>query len=286
MDFWERLKLQITLRHTTQKRIAGGIEVSYGTFRKWLDNKTYPDVRKGVLTAKLLETTAEELVEGEQGKEYVRRLLAKEGGLWEPPENIREIVSVIQNLSETDLKVVKKMLAGLRYEYEASSPVAFETTETEPEYASPVVSIKDYLPKTEKLENVRFVDWDIVMLPFYGKTAAGIPIDMTITPGYAVPYPRQKLKGKEEEHYVVQVQGTSMTEAGIQDGDYAIIRHTEKAQDGKIMLVRHESESTLKRIRIKKDKVYLHWEDGSKKKKLVDSSEYEIQGEYIGALRG
>jgi SOS-response transcriptional repressor LexA len=267
--------------------MANGIEVSYGTFRKWLDNKTYPDVREGVLIAKLLETTAEELVEGEQGKEYVRQLLAKEGSLWEPPENIREIVNIIQNLNETDQKVVKKMLAGLQYEYESPSPVAFETTEAEPEYASPVVSIKDYLPKTEKLENVRFVDWDIVMLPFYGKTAAGIPIDMTTAPGYAVPYPRQKLKGKgkEKEHYVVQVQGTSMTEAGIQDGDYAIIRHTEQPQDGKIMLVRYEAESTLKRIRIKKDKVYLHWEDGSKKKKLVDSSEYEIQGEYIAALR-
>jgi SOS-response transcriptional repressor LexA len=265
--------------------MAKGIEVSYGTFRKWLDHKTYPDVRQGVLIAKLLETTAEELVEGEQGKEYVQRLLAENGAIWELPESIRETVSIIQNLNETELKVVKNMVAGLQYEYEASSPAAFETTEIEPEYASPVVNIKDYLPKTEKLENVRFVDWDIVMLPFYGKTAAGIPIDMTSIPGYAVPYPRQKLKAKEEEHYVVQVQGTSMTEAGIQDGDYAIIRHTEQPQDGKIMLVRYEAESTLKRIRIKKDKVYLHWEDGSKKKKLVDSSEYEIQGEYIAALR-
>ncbi|GHV40562.1 hypothetical protein AGMMS49546_14700 [Spirochaetia bacterium] len=64
MDFWERLKTEIKERNTTQEWIAGKIEVPFGTFRKWLTRKTYPDLKQGVEIAGLLETSAEYLVTG------------------------------------------------------------------------------------------------------------------------------------------------------------------------------------------------------------------------------
>jgi SOS-response transcriptional repressor LexA len=104
-----------------------------------------------------------------------------------------------------------------------------------------------------------------------------------------MPFPRQLLKGKEEDYFIVEIEGTSMTGAGIKNGDYVIIKKAEEPRNGKIMLVRYDNSSTLKRIKIKETKkdgqqIFLHWEDGSGDFKLADSSEYEIQGEFYRNL--
>jgi transcriptional regulator with XRE-family HTH domain len=64
MDFWMRLKNEIKAKNTTQEWIASKIGVPFGTFRKWMTRKTYPDIKEGVGIAKLLETSAEYLVTG------------------------------------------------------------------------------------------------------------------------------------------------------------------------------------------------------------------------------
>ena len=64
MDFWSRLKSEIKAQNTTQEWISGKIGVPFGTFRKWMTRKTYPNLKEGVEIAKLLETTAEYLVTG------------------------------------------------------------------------------------------------------------------------------------------------------------------------------------------------------------------------------
>ncbi|GHV87279.1 hypothetical protein AGMMS50255_5750 [Spirochaetia bacterium] len=64
MDFWTRLKDQIREKNTTQEWIALKIGVPFGTFRKWLTRKTYPDIKQGLEIAALLETSAEYLVTG------------------------------------------------------------------------------------------------------------------------------------------------------------------------------------------------------------------------------
>jgi len=90
MDFWSRLKSEIKAKNTTQEWIAGKIGVSFGTFRKWMTRKTYPDVREGVEIAKLLETSAEYLVTGIT------------------PENLNDteqkLIRVYRKLSPTDQK--------------------------------------------------------------------------------------------------------------------------------------------------------------------------------------
>ncbi|GBU27221.1 hypothetical protein R84B8_00747 [Treponema sp. R8-4-B8] len=64
MDFWIRLKNEIRAKNTTQEWVAGKISVPFGTFRKWMTRKTYPNIKEGVEIAKLLETSAEYLVTG------------------------------------------------------------------------------------------------------------------------------------------------------------------------------------------------------------------------------
>jgi SOS-response transcriptional repressor LexA len=134
--------------------------------------------------------------------------------------------------------------------------------------------------------NVTSIDYDIVYIPFYGRAAAGTPIDINIPPGRVVPYPGKLIKGEQSAYFSVQVEGTSMTNAGIQNGDYVVVRHAEEPKHGKIMLIRHENESTVKRVKKIKGQWFLCWEDGSGKQEPVNEGKYEIQGEYVGLMRG
>jgi len=64
MDFWTRLKKEIKAKNTTQEWIAGQIGVPFGTFRKWMTRKTYPNLKEGTEIAKLLGISAEYLAAG------------------------------------------------------------------------------------------------------------------------------------------------------------------------------------------------------------------------------
>jgi transcriptional regulator with XRE-family HTH domain len=66
MDFWMRLKTEIKAKNTTQEWIAGKIGVPLSTFRKWMTRKTYPDIKEGFEIAKLLESSVEYLVTGNE----------------------------------------------------------------------------------------------------------------------------------------------------------------------------------------------------------------------------
>jgi len=61
-----RLKNEIKTQNTTQEWIAGKIGVPLSTFRKWMTRKTYPNLKEGIEIAKLLETSAEYLVTGDE----------------------------------------------------------------------------------------------------------------------------------------------------------------------------------------------------------------------------
>jgi len=80
-----------------------------------------------------------------------------------------------------------------------------------------------------------------------------------------------------------------MTEADIKDGDHALLRHTERPQNGEIMLVRHDNSSTLKRIKIVEkngqEEVYICWEDGNKRRVRLKGDGYEIQGLLVAIER-
>ena len=88
---------------------------------------------------------------------------------------------------------------------------------------------------------------DVIEIPLHGRIAAGVPIE-AMEGTSMLPVPAALLGSGE--HYALEVSGDSMVEAGILDGDYALVRRTDTARDGEIVvaLVRGE-EATLKYLR-------------------------------------
>jgi repressor LexA len=103
---------------------------------------------------------------------------------------------------------------------------------------------------------------DIVEIPILGSVAAGIPINVESNWDGTVPVHRSMLKGRGD-YFVLKVDGDSMAEAGILDGDMAIIKQTDIAQDGEIVVAQVNESTTLKRFFLETSRVRLQPENVS-----------------------
>jgi repressor LexA len=124
---------------------------------------------------------------------------------------------------------------------------------------------------------------DVMEIPFHGKIAAGVPIEaLEGQSSLSVP---MALLGAGE-HYALEVSGDSMIEAGILDGDYALIRKADTARDGEIVvaLVRGE-EATLKYLRREGQQIRLDPANGSYEPQYYAQHEVQVQGKLAGLLR-
>nr|WP_246156206.1 S24 family peptidase [Thiohalocapsa marina] len=86
--------------------------------------------------------------------------------------------------------------------------------------------------------------------------------------------------------YVLKVEGESMREAGILDGDYVVIEQRDTANDGEVVvaLIRGE-EATLKRIVQRPDRVILYPENSALSAQEYRPEEVQIQGVLVGQMR-
>ncbi len=124
---------------------------------------------------------------------------------------------------------------------------------------------------------------DVIEIPLHGRIAAGVPIEAM--EGQAMlPVPAALLG--PGEHYALEVSGDSMIEAGILDGDFALIRRTNTARDGEIVvaLVRGE-EATLKYLHREQGGVRLDPANSAYNPQHYGASEVEVQGKLAGLLR-
>ncbi len=124
---------------------------------------------------------------------------------------------------------------------------------------------------------------DVIELPFHGKIAAGMPIEAFETSA-TLPVPAALLGAGE--HYALEVSGDSMVEAGIFDGDYALVRKTDAARDGEIVvaLVRGE-EATLKYLHREKGMIRLDPANAAYDPQFYRPDEVTVQGKLAGLLR-
>lgn len=124
---------------------------------------------------------------------------------------------------------------------------------------------------------------DVIEIPLHGRIAAGVPIEALETSAM-LPVPAALLGAGE--HYALEVSGDSMVEAGILDGDYALIRRTDSARDGEIVvaLVRGE-EATLKYLRRENGRVRLDPANAAYEPQVYDAREVVVQGKLAGLLR-
>ena len=124
---------------------------------------------------------------------------------------------------------------------------------------------------------------DVIELPLHGRIAAGMPIE-ALEGQTTLPVPAALLGAGE--HYALEVSGDSMIEAGILDGDYALVRRTDTARDGEIVvaLIRGE-EATLKYLRREKGMIRLDPANGAYDPQIYKPDEVEVQGKLAGLLR-
>ncbi len=124
---------------------------------------------------------------------------------------------------------------------------------------------------------------DVIEIPLHGRIAAGVPIE-ALEGQSMLPVPAALLG--PGEHYALEVSGDSMIEAGILDGDFALIRRTGTARDGEIVvaLVRGE-EATLKYLRHEKGLIRLDPANSAYEPQIYRDGEVEVQGKLAGLLR-
>ena len=124
---------------------------------------------------------------------------------------------------------------------------------------------------------------DVIELPLHGRIAAGAPIE-ALEGQTTLPVPAALLG--PGEHYALEVSGDSMVEAGIFDGDFALVRRTNTARDGEIVvaLVRGE-EATLKYLRREGSQVRLDPANAAYDPQFYRPDEVEVQGKLAGLLR-
>lgn len=124
---------------------------------------------------------------------------------------------------------------------------------------------------------------DVIELPLHGRIAAGVPIE-ALEGQSTLPVPAALLGAGE--HYALEVSGDSMVEAGILDGDFALIRRTDTARDGEIVvaLVRGE-EATLKYLRREKGMIRLDPANAAYDPQYYAPTEVQVQGKLAGLLR-
>jgi repressor LexA len=124
---------------------------------------------------------------------------------------------------------------------------------------------------------------DVIEIPLHGRIAAGAPIEaFEGSTMLAVP---AALLGPGE-HYALEVSGDSMVEAGILDGDYALIRRTETARDGEIVVALIEdTEATLKYFRREGAMVRLDPANRAYDPQRYAPAQVRVQGKLSGILR-
>ena len=124
---------------------------------------------------------------------------------------------------------------------------------------------------------------DVIEIPLHGRIAAGVPIE-ALEGQSTLPVPAALLGAGD--HYALEVSGDSMIEAGILDGDYALVRRTDTARDGEIVvaLVRNE-EATLKYLRRENGMVRLDPANGAYDPQVYRPDEVQVQGKLAGLLR-
>jgi len=123
-------------------------------------------------------------------------------------------------------------------------------------------------------------------VPLLGKVAAGEPIESYIhNETISIPVDLFTHKTKEQV-YALKVQGDSMIDDGILDGDIVLIRKTARAENGQKVVALIENEATIKTFHRKKDHIELHPANPRYKPILVKDHEgFRIEGVFVGLIR-
>jgi repressor LexA len=123
-----------------------------------------------------------------------------------------------------------------------------------------------------------------VAVPVMGRIAAGTPIEALQTRSHTISVPPDMLGSGE--HYALEVRGDSMVDAGILDGDMALIQRNETADTGDIVVALiDDEEATLKRFRRRGASIALEPANTSYEVRILPPNRVKIQGKLVGLYR-
>ncbi|MBX9828842.1 MAG: transcriptional repressor LexA [Xanthobacteraceae bacterium] len=123
-----------------------------------------------------------------------------------------------------------------------------------------------------------------VAIPVMGRIAAGTPIEAIQTKSHVISMPPDMLTAGE--HFALEVRGDSMIEAGILEGDTVLIKKTEAADTGDIVVALiDEEEATLKRFRRRGASIALEPANASYEVRILPPTRVRIQGKMVGLFR-
>ena len=123
-----------------------------------------------------------------------------------------------------------------------------------------------------------------IQLPLLGRIAAGTPIEALSDPSSHMAVPADMLG--QGEHFALEIVGDSMIEAGIHDGDTVIIKRTEQAINGDIVVALiDQQEATLKTLRKEPGRVGLVPANRNYETRYFETDKVRIQGKLTGLIR-
>ncbi len=123
-----------------------------------------------------------------------------------------------------------------------------------------------------------------VQLPLYGRIAAGTPIEALRDHSSFVDVPTGLLG--RGDHYALEVEGDSMVDAGILDGDTVVIERRDTVETGAIVVALiDDEEATLKRFRRHGKSIALEPANTSYETRIFPPERVKIQGRLVGLLR-
>lgn len=125
---------------------------------------------------------------------------------------------------------------------------------------------------------------ETVPLPMYGRIAAGTPIEALRDDSNQIDVPASILN--RGEHYALEVEGDSMMDAGILDGDTVVIERCDGAENGTIVVALvDDSEVTLKRLRRKGHSIALEPANKTYETRIFGPDRVKVQGRLVGLIR-
>ena len=146
------------------------------------------------------------------------------------------------------------------------------------------LQMKGYLSKTDNKKRAVTIGKSTgVSIPLVGTVTAGQPIFAYENYEDYYTFPAGEFKG--DNLFMLRVQGTSMIDAGICDGDKIIVRQQEIAQNGEIIVALVDDSATVKRFYFKNGQIILHPENEKLNDMIYSPEEVRILGKVVGLMR-
>ena len=143
---------------------------------------------------------------------------------------------------------------------------------------------KGYLNKaTNKKRSVTLAKSSGVNIPLIGTVTAGQPIFAYENYEDYYTFPAGEFRG--DDLFMLRVQGTSMIDAGIMNGDKIVVRRQETAENGEIVVALVEDSATVKRFYRKDGQIVLHPENEALSDMIFEENEVAILGKVVGLMR-